>query len=746
MRGRLSVVLGLLLVTVVLIIPAPSEAAAPAWCTQSKCIVGTFPINMHRDFVSLDSNSSLGIYEFSGQSASAMQSTYRSYGGNGAQETSYRHGIETTVGADLQGALSQMFPSPATSSVTSTVLSQASLNASSGPIICTISFTVHLDPTTEGVGGYGATQFAAVFQAGAAINITRSFASPSGYNNTYSLVPPGYAQFTSATGDGAIVQGGSLVVNVAATSSSTLVSSPQIQATLQGNPIVVPPKHADIALTVDLGIQGFSQAVDGLPIGVNVEGQMNSLDVASRFGSALPPNVKLPFVSADGFRALYAANVIHPSELANATTDLSNQVQNQMDTAFGSKPTVNAEFDPASLGASAAAGSPVLFVAHTNATKGLGQAGGFSPHQVTEVAQVLLDSGATISLDVNLTGLHNMNTTYVISLPTTLAFQNVTGATPNSASQISEVIPAWNLPTSPVAEVGFALRNPQATPFAQQVANISVGLDLSMQIDLINAIQTKNANMDMGLNATVLLGVLKVPDQLASRLPHNVHVQYIPADALRMLYQDGILSDANVTTLQNQFESQVENGLHNVTGGPVAVTVNLDRAQFNETVGTPLSGAVPLHIYATAQVTKSLAGKGNGGSNGADFTLAQIPLNLPLQSFQSLPTTYRVTLPGGLSVVSASTNDAVNSVVSFGSVGDRGLLTVTVLNGKSVQTAMTIGVTPGFLIDQFLPYLILIALIIIAIIALPIWGIVHMVRKGNKKRRAAKGDKGAPKP
>jgi hypothetical protein len=628
-----------------------------------------------------------------------------------------------------------MFPSPDTRAVDLPTINRDDLNQSgAGPVLCAVHFRIHADPARSGIGHFGSTQLQAVLQAGALINISRTFASPAGWNNSYSLDPPSYAQFAEVSGDHATLNGGSIEVSIDATSSGSAQFAGPVKAVLEGNPAPVRPTHGDMALNVSIAVQTFSDTVDGLPVAIHAQGDLHVIDVGDRFSGTMPSNVSLPFVTANGFRILYAAQVIHDSDLANASAKINAQIQSQIQTAFGSPVPVTSHFDATSLAVGAPASEPVRFVGDANATRSLGTAGSLTAHQVTQVAQVVLESGATVHLSLNLTGLAKTNTTYLVSLPSTLAFENVTGASSSTASLVTVALPGWNVITAPKAAIAFDLNDPQASAFHAENVSIAVNLDLTTHIDLVNAIQTHKANMDVAMNASATLGVLKIPSALQSKIPSIVRIEFLPADALRKLYQLGILTEANVSQIQSTFGDQAAGGLSNVTGSKVPVTVVLDRAQLNETVGSSLGASRPIVIYATAALEMPLAGNHDRTPGGADFTLAQFPLNLPLPSLQGYPTTFKVTLPTGISIVSVSSADAAHEALSSTTTSaGRALLTATVTDGKTVNTAMTIGITPAFLLDQFLPWIILLAIIVIAIIALPIWGIVRLARRGKRK-------------
>lgn len=557
----------------------------------------------------------------------------------------------------------------------------------------------------------------AAFDAGALVNTTFDLTSQKRQLTTYTIrLPEGFAFHT-----GLVAGTATRTANVDARTSATDVTQP---VAVRFGKVMERPTAQDMDVSIGIAIGKLSEGGDGMPATVDVTALFTAIDVNDQFPDALPSNVDLAFLSADGFRILKARGVITDLDLANATTQVKDDVKSRLVDAFGDRVTVNAEFDEASLSGT----GPVRITATAAIVKDLGIEDASLKSKAGQIADVILEAGAVVKQRLNLTGLKDAEVTYTVTLPSNLAFANVQGADSSTASALSLRLNSIGADEPVAQELAFDLKNPSAKVFTEQKASIDINLDLQLDIGLIKAVQTRDAVMVIDLDALVTLGVIEVPSDLKSQIPADVQISYIPADVLRKLWQLGVLNETTINTIEDEFLTQVSQGLEGVAGGEVKVEGGLAREQLNEAVASPL-GDKPIKLTASAVIHKSLAG-GSGGA--AAMALAQIPLDLPLTSFQDLPTTYTVVLPKGLSVASASTNDDANSDIETGTREDgREYIVAKVLNGKTVTATMNVAITTGLLVDKFLPWLILGGLIVVGLVALPVWGIVRLIRRGK---------------
>lgn len=705
-----------LLLPVLLLLPILAAPAAATHATGGSgagddWIEARFTIVIDRDLATMRLNATLEVHKAQGVSAGSLRSAWQSSGGASAPPVAAAVGVidkafDTTINTTFSDATRRINgtrPDGAS-------FAAASTSASSfDPGVVFWKTAVITLPASRTGFAYSAAQVESVLDAGARVVVEHQLRAERGWEATWALrLPAGWAwiEFPSASlVDSA--REARVVVDAVDAAAPVVVGSPTKIASKVGKPAAARPAFSDERVEVRADVGNFRDGAAGLPVRATVVAELASVDVAERFGGALPAKVDLPYLSSSGLRALYASGVLGQDDLDAAVDTLETDVKQRLDGAFGGNAVVAARADSASLAAGAT--GPVRLLAFSNTTKDVGAV-------EPDVARAVLAGGAVVRANLTLTGLVGARVTYLVGLPAgELAFASATGAETVSASLARAVLDGRNRTAAPTQAVALRIKDPDAVaPTAEDVA-VRVRVDLAdLEVSLPGALGGDLGAILVHVEARAEISAVAVPDAVKGDIPPAVEIAYLSAATLRALREAGALDDAALADLDREFEKAMADGLASLAPG-VGVEGGLDRST--------LTGSGPVVLSGRASFRQPLAG---GAPTAAALVLQEVTQTFELASLQERVTTYEILLPRGLALTAL---DARGATSEIGEEGGRSRGTIVVPAGQSTTATITLGVTPGLLWAEFPLVVLAVAVVVVALVALPVWGIVRLVRR-----------------
>lgn len=724
--------LPLLLPLALLLAPTVSAATAPT-AGVGEWVDATFDVTQ-TDLKHLALAGTLDIHQLQidGVATSARTMAQDYAAGSSAQKSALVSKIETEAQADVDRALAAAFPT-ASRTVNQAVVDTSSLDparyngdAYNPGVRLTISALVVRTAADAGVGTLSDDAVAAAFHAGALVTSSFSLSSQPGYDTTYVIhtpdAPAGLG-FASPSAGSVSADGKAWTVPIPNAQNATTKSA-AVSVKVR-DPAASAPSAESISTSVDLAIGAPQAGKTTLPLTANVTADVRALDLRARFPNALPANVKLDVLSADGLRALHEAGAIPESDLDAASADLLAGVQANLTSALGPGVTATGGFDDDSLHASPSTpfqtDPPVLWKASAS---GLYTIAGYG----AENADLALKIGAVAKFDVTLRQGERA-TDYTIHAPPGTKFLDAQGAgaklSPDGKT-VALAIPAGAAKDVPVH---LSLRSASAPSYSAEKADLGIVVDLKdLDITIGKAVKGDFGALDVDVTVAGKLSVLKVPDDLKAQMGSSISLDYLNADALRLLKERGMLTPENLTKLEDELRKQVADNLQNALGSKVDVTGGLDAATLAPSlVADPPSGEKPVTFTLHTSFKKSLNGGSSGQAAMALYTVSQ-PFDMP--KVQGLDTTYTVILPSGL---------AVKDLQVTGGAGEKGTapdgreqFTVTP-SSDTAHVNVAMAVTPSFVVAKFWPVLLLAVVLLVLIVGTPIALVVRSRRKKASK-------------
>lgn len=632
--------------------------------------------------------------------------------------------IETDVRAALQRILSSSFPGDQVASVTARV-DRSSLVAGSGnpydpPVHISVSANVTRTRASVGLGDLSDAAVDAALGAGAKLQTDLTLAAEPGYTIEYAIGAPSGLRWES--GPGVSANGASLVARVDNTDGTggTRAATGRIF-----DAAATPPAQEDIRSSIDVAMGELAPGGSSLPVAVTVTSEVRALDVSKRFANALPSKVVLPFVNADGIRALRASGAISGEEIASADAALLAQVRADIERAFGPGATVAGGLAAAELARPASkpytGERPLQFLA--NATTEYAAAGAKN-----DDLDLALRIGGEADVDVTLFAANGRETAFTIRPPSIAEFTSITGGTVTANGlQATVTVPADAQRYA--ATIGMRGRN--VPSFTAQDATIGVVVDITdIDAGVGKVFAGDLGTMLVDVTVTGELSVIQLTESMRAGLPSSLDLEYVSSDGIRLLIDRGHIKDADIAKLERELADQVAQKLGSALGGNVPIESSLDRATLSVSlVSTPLSADTPILFKATARVAKPLAGGAVQPQAAIALYTQQLPLTLP--KIQGLDTVYTVIAPRGLAITGVSGDGVETGKAEDG----RDQFTVTP-SGESSQVTVSMAVTPTFVLAKFWPLVLLAVLLLVLVIGTPVALVVMKRRKG--KNGAAK--------
>ncbi len=268
------------------------------------------------------------------------------------------------------------------------------------------------------------------------------------------------------------------------------------------------------------------------------------------------------------------------------------------------------------------------------------------------------------------------------------------------------------------------LHAPDAGEFAEQVATSSITIDLrDVDITLMGAVGGDFGTMQVVVGLTTAINVMEVPADALARLPDTVALTHLPSDGLRRLNERGLITDDDLAKAELKLLATVKENLERILGGGVTVTGGFDPASLQGTPASgPLTGDRPLLFTASASFSKPLSGGGGSANAQAAMVLKTVSQTFSLPLLDGVETVYRFVLPSGFSLEDVTGTSV--AVTTFQEDGRDGFTATP--TDDNAKVTMSIGVTSGFVLAKFWPWVLLAVLIIVG---LPMWGIARVMKK-----------------
>lgn len=635
--------------------------------------------------------------------------------------------LEAEVRAALAQTLAASFPGADVSGVSATV-DRSTLQAASGnrfdpPVRVAVAADVARTSEQVGLGTLSDAAVAAVFHAGASVEADFALSVRQGYAATYRIgVPasPAGLRFASAQGGAVSADGLTLTLSADNTAGRAPVASVTV---VMRDAVATPPSSEDVRTSVRIALGELLQGAPSVPIGVAMDAEVRSLDVQRRFPGALPDKVSLSHVSGEALRALHQTGAVTDQDLAAASQALVATLRASLQQATGAPVTVSGAFGPEDLARPAtppyAADEPLGFHAQGSAERPV-------PGDAAEHLDLALLVGAEIGFDLALAAQEDGLVSYTVEAPPGAVLARADGAAlaPDGRSATVSLAPG-----APPALVSFAIRGADAPSYDEERAELGVLVDLQdLQVTLGGAAGGDFGDLLVDVTVTGSLHVIALPPEMAMALPDDVTLAHVSSDAIRLLVERGLVTDAQLAELEARLLDEVATNLGRALGGDVAVTGGLDRATLAAgIVASPPSDAEPVVFTAHTRFLKPLDG-------GPLQPQAAIALYTQQQAFtlprvQGLDTAYTIVLPRGLAVTGM---DADGGTVEQGKAEDGRDQVVVRPTGDSATATMSMAVTPTFVLLKFWPLVLLAVLVLVLLVGTPI-ALVAMRRKRRKE-------------
>lgn len=627
--------------------------------------------------------------------------------------------VEQEVRAALERTLADSFPGDTVRDVRATV-DVSSLRASGGnpydpPVHVSVAATVLRTRESVGLGDLSDDAVAAAFDAGARVAADFTLTAENGYKVVYALGAPAGLRWEP----GAQVDptGSRFTVTV----DNGAGQAPSVDASGRlFDPTVTPPAAEDIRSTLDVSMGEIVTGAAGIPIQIDVRAEVRALDVARRFPNALPEKVILPFVNADGVRALYATGAIDDADLAGADDALLAQLRQDVERTFGAGATASGGLARAAVSRAAAApfsaDPPLEFLADARTTYEV-------PGIDADDMDLALRIGGAANVVLQLAPVNGRATTYTIHPPAAGEFTQAEGGSVSVNGQTATFVVPDGEERVPVK---LHLRGRDVPTFTASDASIDVVIDIAdLDTGLGKALSGDLGNMLVNVKVAANLRVIELPDEARGSMPSQLELRFVSSDAIRLLVDRGYLSTADLAKLEARLASQVAEKLSAALGGDLQVASGFDRTTLAASlVSTPISGDKPIVFEATTRVAKPLAG--GPAQTQAAIALYTKELPLTLRGVPGFDTVYTVIAPRGLAITGVS-GDGVEQGKS---PDGRDMFTVRPGDEPS-QVSVAMAVTPGFVAAKFWPVVLLAVVLLVLIIGTPVALVVMKRRKGK---------------
>lgn len=628
--------------------------------------------------------------------------------------------MESAVRTGLESILSQSFPT-ATRSITTVDVDEASLNAArvdafDPPVRVAFAATVDRPREDVGLGTLSDAAVAAAFASGARVTSSITFAAEPGYDLTYVLSAPqapaglSFSQLSSAP----VSPGGqSLTADVDNAAGTTLMR--RVVTLHLADASVEAPGEESLSTVVDIQVGALARGVTEVPLAATVTTSLPAVSVKERFASSLPSSVLLDAVSADGLRALRAAGAVTDAQLADADDAFLDAIRDDLRKALGPSSTLAGGMDRADLAGAAVkpydGAPPLLFRA---------QAEGAYPIAGENAgdADLALAIGGTVRFSLDLAP-GDGPTTYRIHAPDNAEFVEPLGGTVTADGLTAEATVAEG--AAPVT-LSLGMRQRGAPVYDAADADLGILVDLKdVDVSIGKAIGGDLGNILVDVTVTGKLGVIEVPEEVKSALGDSVTLSYLSSDAVRLLVERGVLTQAKLDELEADLLGTVQSKLAGALGTDADVTGGFLADSLAATlVSTPATGDTPIVFEARTSFSRPLS----GGS--AAISLYSVPQSFSFPRVQGLDTTYTVVMPRGLAVGDIQTTGGEHATGDW--TDGRSYFTVRPTEDEA-QATVTMSVTPTFVLLKFWPAVLAVVVLLVLAVGTPIAVVMLRRRK-----------------
>jgi hypothetical protein len=550
-----------------------------------------------------------------------------------------------------------------------------------------------------------ARKLSAALRAGARVALDLPLQALPGADVTYRLrAPEGLAIASASAGDLA-ADGQGLALRLDNSEGDELLSR-TLRVVLH-EPASPAPVAEDVRARLDLTLGAFG--LDGVPVALGAALDVRALDVTARFPGALPGNVTLPFVGADGLRALHAADALTEADLAAAEEGILDALRADLAASLPGA-FLSGGLEREDLREDAPPGTPLRF--HATA-RGRAPA---EPDAMRQ-AQLALALGATLALDVPLPPAPVAGATYVLHPPPGMTL--VGGASEG--------------PLPP--EGGHArllLRRADLPAVRETDAEVSVQVDVrGFEVDSGRILSGGDPRMVMHVDATAILRAVEIPPGLRATLDPRVELTHLTADGLRRLRQEGLLPDKDLDRMREELVQEAKAALRSALGADAQV----EGAFVEATLAPDALGPVLFTLHATARPRVD----GAPPDATAAIALGSAARTFTLPRLEGLDTEYAILLPPGIEVGGVETD---GGDATLRRLGGRDVLVLRP-GGESMTASATMTVTSSYVLASHGTEVFALLLVLALLVEAPV-AFILLRRAARQARVQVQGETAGP--
>ncbi len=659
--------------------------------------------------------------------------------------------IEGDLAASFAATLAKAFPDATSRSVTRAQIVRSSLDAKSDvrpydpPVEIALGALVEKDRGSLGLGDLSEEAVDAAFAAGARYYTNVTLVADSGYAVDYEITaPPGLAW---GDVEGGVLRDAATVVASVDNAAGRTDRSARLGVSLR-DPDASEPSAEDVQSAVRLRIPKFELTGSSLPIEALIRSEVRAMSVAERFPDVLPASVKLSFLGADALRALRETGAVGDEELEDARAKLLDAVRQSLSASLGAGVAVSGQFEPGSIDGGARADPfgtepPLVFEADA---RGVHEIANLPADVQGKRLDGFFEAGASIEVNVTLSSEAGRRTEFTLEIPPSVEFESATEGGALSSDRHSV---AWTLDATALAEklervVSVRVHDAEAARPTKQDASLNVVVDLrDIDVQISKAIGGDFGDLVVDVRASARLDAIELPQEVKEKLPASARLDFLTADAIRILHRDGLISKQDLQDVEKRLLDEAQKNIGNalgtnekVQGGFVWDTLDKSRIGATAAVAGGALGAAagnPIEVTFSLSARRPISGASAPQAQAATSLYTAPAITFDLPRVQGLDTTYKVVLPKGITLVSRA---AEQGEISSGEEDGREYMLVRPTGDAPAHTTFSVGVTPSFVVTKFWPVLLLAGLVLLLVVAGPIAAIV-LVRRRRRHRAAA---------
>lgn len=277
-----------------------------------------------------------------------------------------------------------------------------------------------------------------------------------------------------------------------------------------------------------------------------------------------------------------------------------------------------------------------------------------------DAVQVVFDAGAVVTTDLDFRASPGHDVTYILSPPASpagLSFRDAKAA-PGIAAIADGALRVAVDNSAGAAQraepVSFAMVNEPALARAPTAEDFRTSVAIAL-----GELKAGQRSMPIDIEVGVSIAAVDVAERFADALPANAELAFLSADAIRALYQEDVITAADLASAEDGIRATVEGSLASFLPG-AEVTGGFDMTKLAAAPARPFGTSPPLGLELVASAPYTLP---EGGEN-ADLALrigAALEFSFDLQGSDSGPTEFSIAAPPGTAFVGADNATSATS-------------------------------------------------------------------------------------